>query len=374
MTIDVRYRDMFPKMGLNGRYIGDGFPLCADLPKHHFLKRGAKYVLLGYNPQPELQDDDPVNWLKSSRTVRFEADPHGGLHSALCGAISGISSACTYPPVVELAENLVCRGKECEISTIRVVKVNNVMYEYVQRPCVHQAFFKNPQKIKKKTSKKKGTQYMCADPRTAVAIAACCDKKSRARIKEWYWGERVTASTAEARCAKMKRKMCTSTGRLALRKCSITSCYSSHHFYWMSKDNPCFIKTKIDNNGKMALVHSVPDEDPSQKRIKGQEEEDNKTFFRVQYLENGDKVGDLIKRCNIQGCGFTEDGYCMCDTIVTEKRMYRKAPTRQEVLENLMIGSFHPEVLDGTYTKTQIGDVVVHVDEAGGFRLGLFLR
>ena len=78
MTIDVRYRDMFPKMGLNGRYIGDGFPLCADLPKHHFLKRGAKYVLLGYNPQPELQEDDPVNWLKSSRTVRFEADRHGG--------------------------------------------------------------------------------------------------------------------------------------------------------------------------------------------------------------------------------------------------------------------------------------------------------
>ena len=368
LTIDVRYRDMFPKMGLNGRYIGDGFPLCADLPKYHFLRRGAKYVLLGYNPQPELQEADPDNWLTSSSTVRFEADPSGGLHSALCGAASsGISAACTYPPVVELTKNLGCRGKECYASTLRVVKVNNVMYEYVQRPCVHQAFLENPQKIKKKTTPKKGTQYMCADPRTAVAMPACCDKKSRARINEIYWGERVTASKAEARCAHWKRNLCTSTGPLDLRKCSTTSCYSSHLFYWMSKENPCVIKTKIDENGKMALVHSVPDEDPSQHRIKGQEDEDNKTFFRVQFLENGDKVGDLIKSCNNQGCVFTEDEYCMCDTIVTENRVYSKAPTRQEVLENLMIGSFHPDVLDGRYTKTQIGDVVVHADEAGSF-------
>jgi hypothetical protein len=32
MQIDENWRDRFPKMGLNRQYIGDGLPLCTDLP------------------------------------------------------------------------------------------------------------------------------------------------------------------------------------------------------------------------------------------------------------------------------------------------------------------------------------------------------
>merc|ERR1712232_189391 len=42
MKIEVEYRDMFPKMGMNGKYIGDQYPRCSDRPAQHFLKRGAK--------------------------------------------------------------------------------------------------------------------------------------------------------------------------------------------------------------------------------------------------------------------------------------------------------------------------------------------
>eukprot|EP00756_Hemistasia_phaeocysticola_P029704 Hpha_TRINITY_DN16247_c0_g1::TRINITY_DN16247_c0_g1_i1::g.15423::m.15423 len=42
-------RDRFPKTDLSNGYIGDGYPLCADLPPQHFLKAGARYVYSGTN-------------------------------------------------------------------------------------------------------------------------------------------------------------------------------------------------------------------------------------------------------------------------------------------------------------------------------------
>ena len=44
---NVNDKDWFPKIDLNEGYIGDRFPLCTDLPQHHFLKQGAKFRLLG---------------------------------------------------------------------------------------------------------------------------------------------------------------------------------------------------------------------------------------------------------------------------------------------------------------------------------------
>lgn len=57
MNINGRWRDVFPKTDLYGGYIGDGFPLCVDLPPKHFLRRGATYRLLGSKASPELQQD-----------------------------------------------------------------------------------------------------------------------------------------------------------------------------------------------------------------------------------------------------------------------------------------------------------------------------
>ena len=54
MAIVAEWRDRLPKMGLDTTYVGDGYPLCSDLPWGHFLNKGATYRLLGGQPSPEL--------------------------------------------------------------------------------------------------------------------------------------------------------------------------------------------------------------------------------------------------------------------------------------------------------------------------------
>lgn len=47
MILDAELRDRFPKTAVGGGYLGDGFPLCSDLPPQRYLKRGARYKLTG---------------------------------------------------------------------------------------------------------------------------------------------------------------------------------------------------------------------------------------------------------------------------------------------------------------------------------------
>ena len=288
MRIELAWRDMFPKMGLNGKYIGDGYPLCADLPHQHFLKRGAKYRLLGYSSQPELQDDPP-EWLDRRDYVTIEANELAAtagtrstsLYDVLCDAeISSFwQSPCRHPPVVTLTENLECHGdKECSVDSVRTVKVGDVFYEYVQLPCVHQAFFDKPQKIKKRDRLEYGSMYMCGDPRTEVAAAACCLKNGMddlAYADTLYWGERVQLSTAKQRCkdlAVSERRnfdMCTSTGNLRWAR----GWAFGTPYLWFG-DVPCNVQAKVDQDGKVAVVHSVPDENPMKQRQTLQTDDD----------------------------------------------------------------------------------------------------
>ena len=47
LRLEVDKHDFFPKSSVDGNWIGDRYPLCVDLPKHHFLKLGAKYEFRG---------------------------------------------------------------------------------------------------------------------------------------------------------------------------------------------------------------------------------------------------------------------------------------------------------------------------------------
>ncbi|KAL7561162.1 hypothetical protein ACA910_011983 [Epithemia clementina (nom. ined.)] len=363
MKIYVPYRDVFPKMGLNQEYIGDGYPLCADLPKYHFLKKGAKYILLGSNPMPELQPDNP--W--DEQAIRFKAEPLGQLHITLCG--SSDSSSCTYPGVVILPQTLNCVGVECDVDTIRVVQVHGgIYYEYVPPPCVYHSFVENPRKIKRrKRGNGEGVDaYMCADPNTAVASTACCYDGSRANVYETYWGEQVLASTAQARCSDpatsdgtMDLALCSSPEKLSINNCVGNMCGGPYYpFYWFGADAPCQIKVKIDSrNREIAVVHSVPDEDPTQSRERRFEEEDNPTFFRAQFYSD-----DLSINCPTNPeCTYAEDGYCMCNVIVTNEQVFDAPPsTKDEVLSLLSIGAFSPDLWDVTYTTAKSGEVTVY--------------
>ena len=135
MKINVDYRDVYPKMGLDRKYIGDGFPLCVELPVKRFLNVGAMYRLLGRTPAPELQFD-PIEWVSDpfANRLKLQSSESCSLFSKLCG--SQDPANCTLAPKVVLDENLVCSGVECVVDTVRVVEVSDgIFYEYVRMPC-----------------------------------------------------------------------------------------------------------------------------------------------------------------------------------------------------------------------------------------------
>lgn len=127
MTIlGVEYRDYFPKRGLDGSFVGDGVPLCVDLPKQPFLKIGAKYRLLGSSKKPLWLEDDSQH---DTATVHQHVTLHNAtsqLYDMLCAADE--SAECQYPAVVVLDSNLDCDGIECELDTLRTVEVNGIYY------------------------------------------------------------------------------------------------------------------------------------------------------------------------------------------------------------------------------------------------------
>ena len=53
MRIEVDSHDYFPKTSVDGNWIGDRYPLCVDLPQHHFLKIGATFRFRGGSSMPQ---------------------------------------------------------------------------------------------------------------------------------------------------------------------------------------------------------------------------------------------------------------------------------------------------------------------------------
>ena len=39
---EARWHDVYPKPDLDGNFLGDGYPLCSDLPPAYFLSQGSK--------------------------------------------------------------------------------------------------------------------------------------------------------------------------------------------------------------------------------------------------------------------------------------------------------------------------------------------
>jgi len=205
LHIVADWRDRFPKTDLQGGYIGDGFPLCADLPERMFLRKGAKYRLLGSNPLPEIMIDHPdLQQDESTGIQRMVLESSSNLWAKLYNQGD-------FKAVVELDQNLICSGNECNVDTIRTIQVASdpvpIYYEYVAQPCVHQAFYEGGKQIARRDRDWEGT--MCADPRLPAASEACGrqDNGGRAFRASLYTGERMTYDTAAARCASLSSEL-----------------------------------------------------------------------------------------------------------------------------------------------------------------------
>lgn len=135
MAIHIKWRDQYPKLGLEKTYIGDYYPLCYEFQPKSFLKEKAKYRLLGKSTQSDIQSIDPKSVLA--------LDDQSALRNKLCNPYK--YGACSYPGVVYLDETLDCSGVECNLAVPpKIVYVgDNVHYEYVQPPCVQFPFSDN---------------------------------------------------------------------------------------------------------------------------------------------------------------------------------------------------------------------------------------
>jgi hypothetical protein len=129
MPISPQFRDALPKMDLHDGYIGDGYPLCADLPPRAFLRMSARFVRRATMAATDVAVLQP----------RAANSP---LYAALCARAG---ARCTFPSTLELTSNLACDDAECTLKQLDAVKIvdgaSEAWYEYVRVPCVKLAFY-----------------------------------------------------------------------------------------------------------------------------------------------------------------------------------------------------------------------------------------
>lgn len=87
-------RDWFPKIDLADGYIGDRVPLCADLPEQPFLKKNARFRLLGGStdalssyPSRKSGPDEEFR--------RYSLEGGSALYTELCNPKSGVTEPTT---------------------------------------------------------------------------------------------------------------------------------------------------------------------------------------------------------------------------------------------------------------------------------------
>ncbi|KAL3805312.1 hypothetical protein HJC23_009019 [Cyclotella cryptica] len=100
---EVSERDWFPKISSSGGYIGDKYPLCADLPERHFLRKGATFRLLG-GSTVTLSHNDPLSWDSDKEVYRLSLNRGSQLYNKLCNPTGVSLPSSTLNPGTGIAE------------------------------------------------------------------------------------------------------------------------------------------------------------------------------------------------------------------------------------------------------------------------------
>lgn len=361
MKIVPEWRDPFPKSHLGGGFIGDGYMLCTELPDRPFLKSGATYRLLGGKGSPELMKDPSFFQSITANITRVELQPGSSLYDLLYN--SG-----TFEPSVTLTADILCTPNtvECDVDTLRVVKVEGVFYEYVERPCVQMAFYNNGKQIQFRVKYKRG--QMCANPDLTHAREACCRQERwseawsaimASNATYLYEGERMKYSTAQDRCQDYERDLC------VFRDVTIVpdDNYERKGYHWTNRD--CGINVKVNSEGYIAIVHDVMStfKDTIPYLI---EEENTLNWFRV-FWEGGTFPGDgADNTCANNGCKTMSDGSCLCKTNVVDNQVFASTVgvTKESVQSQLFLGTYGPP-LGSSSTDLGNGVTVHHTGSIG---------
>ena len=344
LRIELPWHDFYPKLGLNKRYVGDGYMLCSKLPTKDYLRQGAKFRLLGNARQANLHELFSSGSGGDSKIVQI--DDQSALFSFLCNGSTDGSENCSYPSIVVIPENQVCNGTECDIESLRIVRINDVYYEYVQPPCVHFSFFTRGKLIRRSEEGKSNnfiSNTICAKRDSSVAAETCCDQDTDYSTYDTckYTGERLTFPIAKQRCKSQGKTVCNS--KKALNSVCGNGCCNDLGHYWTG-DN-CELSVYVDSRGKVAIDHHDSEDDPV-----------FKTYFRVDWKDDGFPTPE-------EGCNNvcqTKFQMCYCSISVTEYAVFSSAPSRDEVISKLRVGGAPPHLASYTSIET-LEDVVVYL-------------
>ena len=344
-------------MGLNKWYIGDGLPLCSDLPNRHFLRPGATYRLLGSKAVADLLQEEP-SWAGRESVVRLQLEESSALFALLCNSEDGSASKCRYTGKTVLDEEISCTGRECIIESPRIVEVNGAFFEYVQIPCAHLSFYQSPQMLRTV----RGAAY-CGNPYLSIGGTNCCRGNSATAVDdvEVFTGERLSFQAAENRCESDGLSLC------GLHRPNCGDECDPSIGYWTSFE--CQLQIKINLQGNIAVVHGMTDERIPIANVHQSVRQDTKTFFRVDWegpIESA--LSSYEASCAELGCSRDSyDNLCLCDVTVTDSIAFTEVPTREQILNELHIGALPPTVYNPNFNEIrhEYSDIVVYEQMTG---------
>ena len=361
MAIKPDWRDTFPKMDLHDGYIGDGYPLCSELPPQPFLRKGARYRFLGYSDTPvetadsgaKLSDWDSNYW-GANLTLpnpphHLMLSPSSALWPLLCAPDAQQGGACAFASDVVLAQNYACFGGECDLDTLALVNVTangkTVYYEHVRVACVEFPFFEGGMQAALKRSTATSHQNFCANPATAVAGASCVSYPwSSYQIGVCnVFGELMRFETAKERCREIS-----SPGDywyMRFRHDWTSGCGLHKMMAWLER--PCLVQVQVRASGRVSIVHN-----PTKSSVNLQHyAPDSLNVFRVRWKDGRFPTADA--GCTT-GCAVHGDS-CLCNVTLATTPVVADGDTipPSTLLDRLLgLGSAPPDVFDvGVYTQ-----------------------
>ena len=358
MQLRINRHDFFPKSSVSGGWIGDRYPLCVDLPKHHFLKIGASFRLLGGSSEPRFQYNNP-NWEGDEGIRRFVLEKGSSLYQKLCNPNG--AGVCQLTNTVTLDENIPCFNRECRIDTLAVVQVApGTFYEYIRKPCVQMSFYNGAKKVFSGAGPylhdldtRQYTHSMCADPRLEEASRLCCiDGIGQYSYKFEYHGELLNYATNEAQCLADGGTLCDPLVLQAYtyRMASTRTRYDrlntdTNLFFWTS--DPCEQQVKVRSDGLIAFVHKPKfNPDVYDDTVPYVDYDFASTFIKLPWQKDPVTHSEIFptidNACGDGVCTPTHDDLCLCNVTATETPVFATVPSREDALATLKIGAHDP--------------------------------
>lgn len=358
MQIKAQWHDRLPKAKLADGYLGDGYPLCDELPARSYLTKGARFEFTGDKSAegPTLDAEDPL--VVGART-RFAPTPTTSvsLYNYLCAPQLG--GACSFPLQVTLPRSVPCQGQECNAGRVISVKIVDPIanktkyYTYVPPPCTRLTFFNNGLLLKRAK-----LMSQCADPATQVGSPVCCRSTDLTRAATNYTSECLFTNevtdyaTTSSRCANLGLQVC-SSGLANTASFAITCAKDA--YMWTS--GACSLQIQVYSSGQIGLVDSAA---PQFTLLKN----NSNSVFRVRWtneLYPTAQSGQCPTSCSPF---LTPDGYsCLCNFTVANGFVFTRTnlPKSNQVsvlTKRCTIGANEPLTgyANGTYSQCTLAE------------------